>query len=59
MTAVRDVSFDTLKLDQNGRVLTVYFSNPPLNFLTMAFSRDLDRLTRVVDDDPSVGSGCH
>ncbi len=56
MTAVRDHSFDTLRLEQNGRVLTVRFSSPPLNFLTMAFIRDLDRLTSVVDDDPSVGA---
>ena len=56
MTAVRDVSFDTLKLDQSGRVLTVYFSNQPLSFLNMAFIRDLDRLTQAVDDDPTVGA---
>lgn len=56
MTAVRDVKFDTLRLEQNGRVLTAYFSNPPLNFLNMAFIRDLDRLTSLVDDDATVGA---
>ena len=56
MTAVRDLSFDTLRLDQNGRVLTVYYSSPPLNFLTMAFIRDLDRLTENVDHDPTIGA---
>ena len=56
MTAVRDLSFDTLRLDQNGRVLTVRYSSPPLNFITMAFIRDLDRLTRSVDRDPTIGA---
>jgi enoyl-CoA hydratase/carnithine racemase len=55
MTAARDLSFDTLQLDQNGRVLTARFSSPPLNFLNMAFIRDLDRLTSSVDRDASVG----
>lgn len=56
MTAVRDLSFDTMHLEQNGRVLTVRYSCPPLNFMTMAFSRDLDRLTTSVDHDPTVGA---
>lgn len=55
MTAVRDLSFDTLQLDQNDRVLTVRYSSPPLNFMTMAFIRDLDRLTSEVDYDTTVG----
>ena len=56
MTTVRDLKFDTLRLEQDGRVLTAYFSNPPLSFLNMAFIRDLDRLTDAVDDDPTVGA---
>ncbi len=56
MTTVRDLKFDTLRLEQDGRVLTAYFSNPPLSFLNMAFIRDLDRLTQAVDDDPTVGA---
>lgn len=56
MTAVRDLSFETLQLEQNGRVLTVRFSCPPHNFMTMAFGRDLDRLTSGVDDDATVGA---
>jgi enoyl-CoA hydratase len=56
MTATRDLSFDTLQLEQNGRVLTVRFSHPPLNFMPFAFIRDLDRLTRSADRDPSVGA---
>ena len=55
MTAVRDLSFDTLQLDQDGRVLTVRYSSPPLNFLNMVFIRELDRLTSSVDHDPTVG----
>jgi enoyl-CoA hydratase/carnithine racemase len=56
MTATRDLPFDTLQLEQNGRVLTARYSTPPLNFLTMAGIRDLDRLTSAVDDDTTVGA---
>lgn len=56
MTAARDLSFDTLQLEQNGRVLTVRFTHPPLNFMPIAFLRDLDRLTSSVDRDPTVGA---
>ena len=56
MIRVVDLSFDTLELAQAGRVLTVRFSHPPLNFMPFAFIRDLDRLTRAADDDPSVGA---
>jgi len=56
MTATRDLSFDTLQLEQNGRVLTVRFSLPPLNFMNTTFIRELDRLTTSVDRDPTVGA---
>ncbi len=45
-----------MSLEQAGRVLTVRFSNPPLNFVDSAFVRELDQLTRVVDRDSSVGA---
>lgn len=41
MTAARDLPFDTLQLEQDGRVLTARYSSPPLNFATTAFIRDL------------------
>jgi enoyl-CoA hydratase len=56
MTAARDLSLETLQLEQDGRVLTARFSNPPLNFMTTAFIRDLDLLTHSVDRDPTVGA---
>ncbi|HKP30553.1 MAG TPA: hypothetical protein VJU15_14170, partial [Gemmatimonadales bacterium] len=56
MTAVRGLSFETLQLEQNGRVLTVRMSCPPLNFGTIAFVRELDRLTSSLNDDPTVGA---
>lgn len=56
MTAARDLSLETLQLKQDGRVLTARYSSPPLNFATTAFIRDLDRLTRSVDRDPTVGA---
>ena len=56
MTAARDLSLETLQLEQDGRVLTARFSNPPLNFMTTVFIRELDQLTRSVDRDPTVGA---
>lgn len=56
MTAARDLSLETLQLEQDGRVLTARFSNPPLNFMTTGFIRELDELTRSVDRDPTVGA---
>src|SRR4051812_32998103 len=56
MSAARDLSLETLWLEQDGRVLTARFSNPPFNFVTTAFIRDLDRLTRAIERDASVGA---
>ncbi len=53
---IRDLSFDTFRLEQNGRVLTVRYVSPPFNFLTMAFIREFDRLTSGVDQDPTIGA---
>jgi enoyl-CoA hydratase/carnithine racemase len=52
----RDLELQTLKLEQNGRVLTASYVNPPLNFATTAFIRELDELTAAVDRDPTVGA---
>nr|MBA2320839.1 enoyl-CoA hydratase/isomerase family protein [Deltaproteobacteria bacterium] len=46
----------TMSLEQDGRVLTARFFNPPLNFASAGFVRDLDRLTWVADRDRSVGA---
>jgi enoyl-CoA hydratase len=54
--AARDLTLDTLRLEQDGRVLTAFYASPPLNFVTTTFLRDLDRLTRAVDRDDSVGA---
>ncbi|MEU1443990.1 enoyl-CoA hydratase/isomerase family protein [Streptomyces mirabilis] len=56
MSAARNLSLETLMLDQDGRVLTARFSSPPLSFVTPALVRDLDRLTVAVDRDDSVGA---
>jgi enoyl-CoA hydratase len=56
VTAARNLSLETLQLEQDGRVLTARFSNPPHNFVTTVFIRDLDRLTRSVDQDSTVGA---
>lgn len=51
-----DLELDTLALDQCGAVLTARYSSAPHNFVTVAFVRDLDLLTRAVDGDDSVGA---
>ena len=56
MNAARDLALDTVRLEQDGRVLTAFYASPPLNFVTTSFLRDLDRLTRAVDRDDSVGA---
>ncbi|HEX6652097.1 MAG TPA: enoyl-CoA hydratase-related protein [Thermoleophilaceae bacterium] len=54
--AARDLRLETLRLEQEGRVLTAFYSHPPLNYATTVFIRELDLLTRAVDRDPSVGA---
>jgi enoyl-CoA hydratase/carnithine racemase len=56
MTRTRDLALETLRLEQDGRVLTARFSNPPLNFMTTGFIRELEQLTRSVDQDKTVGA---
>lgn len=50
------LKLETLRLEQKGRVLTAFFTNPPLNLITTKFLQDLDALTHTVDRDPSVGA---
>ena len=56
MSAVQDLNLSTLRLEQEGRVLTAYYANRPLNLITTAFLKDLDQLTHAVDHDPTVGA---
>jgi enoyl-CoA hydratase len=50
------ITFDTLRLTQSGRVLTVQFYDPPYNFVSARMQRELDILTRAVDRDESIGA---
>ncbi|MDT5338891.1 MAG: hypothetical protein QOD90_4396 [Mycobacterium sp.] len=52
----RDLVLDTLTVEQEDRVLTVRFCDPPYNFMTARMQKDLDTLTAAVDDDTSVGA---
>jgi enoyl-CoA hydratase len=52
----RELELETLRLEQDGRVLTVRFDDPPYNFITARMQRDLDRLTSAVDEDASIGA---
>jgi enoyl-CoA hydratase len=55
-THARDLTLDTLTVEQDDRVLTVRFCDPPHNFMTARMQKDLDTLTAAVDDDDSVGA---
>jgi enoyl-CoA hydratase/carnithine racemase len=54
--ACSDLALETMSLKQDGRVLTASFSGPRLHFANSAFIHDLDHLTKVVDEDSSVGA---
>ncbi len=56
MKAARELSLKTIRLEQDARVLTAIYANPPVNMADTAFLRELDLLTRAVDRDPSVGA---
>jgi enoyl-CoA hydratase/carnithine racemase len=52
----RDLELDTLTVEQEDRVLTVRFFDPPYNYMTARMQKDLDALTAAVDADVSVGA---
>jgi enoyl-CoA hydratase len=56
VSPARDLQLETLRLEQDGRVLTARCVTPPLDFVTTSLLRDLDRLTSAVDADRSVGA---
>lgn len=56
MNQARRLSLDTLRLEQDGRVLTATYADPPHNLVTTKFIRELDLLTAAVDRDRSVGA---
>src|SRR6187401_2590482 len=56
MGYVRDLRFDTLRIQQEGGVVVARYENPPYNFMTSAFVDDWDLLTRAADRDGSVGA---
>lgn len=53
---IADLSLDTVTLEQDGRVLTARYTGSPHNFVTTAFMRDWDRLTKAADRDHTVGA---
>jgi enoyl-CoA hydratase/carnithine racemase len=55
-THARELELDTLTVEQEDRVLTVRFCDPPYNFMTTRMQKDLDTLTAAVDADVSVGA---
>jgi enoyl-CoA hydratase len=46
----------TFETERTGRVLTVQFDNPPLNFMNRVMVAELDDLLGSLDDDRSIGS---
>jgi enoyl-CoA hydratase/carnithine racemase len=55
-TRARDLELHTLTVEQEDRVLTVRFCDPPHNFMTARMQKDLDTLTAAVDADVGVGA---
>jgi enoyl-CoA hydratase len=55
-TRARDLELHTLTVEQDDRVLTVRFCDPPHNYMTARMQKDLDTLTAAVDADVSVGA---
>ncbi|MCW2626781.1 enoyl-CoA hydratase/isomerase family protein [Mycobacterium sp.] len=55
-TRACELELDTLTVEQDDRVLTVRFCDPPHNFMTARMQKDLDTLTAAVDADVSVGA---
>ncbi|MBO0768152.1 MAG: enoyl-CoA hydratase/isomerase family protein [Solirubrobacterales bacterium] len=51
-----DLQLETWALDQEGRVLTARYSNPPFNYVGTTVIRELNLLTRAVERDPSIGA---
>ena len=45
-----------VKVERKGRVMIVRLDNPPRNFMTTAMVRELDRLTRELEKDRSIGA---
>jgi len=46
----------TFETEREGRVLTVRFDNPPLNFMDRVMVSELDELLDSLEDERSVGS---
>ena len=46
----------TVKTERRGRVMWVRLDNPPRNFMTGQMVRELDQLTRELEDDPAIGT---
>ena len=51
-----ELTLKTLRMEQQGRVLIARVNDPPYNFMTARMQRDLDALSRAVDQDRSVGA---
>jgi enoyl-CoA hydratase len=46
----------TFETERTGRVLTVRFDNPPLNFMNRVMVAELDELLDSLEDDRSIGA---
>jgi enoyl-CoA hydratase/carnithine racemase len=55
-TRAANLELDTLTVEQDDRVLTVRFCDPPHNFMTARMQKDLHTLTAAVDGDATVGA---
>lgn len=46
----------TLRVDRDGRVMTIRIDNPPHNFMNREMVAELDELSRSLEDDRSIGA---
>ncbi len=44
MSGAADLKLETLRIEQDGRVLVARVDDPPYNFMTARMQRDLDAL---------------
>jgi enoyl-CoA hydratase len=56
LTPKTTMQYQTISVEQAGRVLTVGIDNPPRNFLSNALAADLTDLVRALEKDHTVGA---
>lgn len=56
MMRAGELELETIRVEQQGRVLIAWIEDPPFNFMTARMQRDLEALSQAVDRDRSLGA---